>query len=281
MKGMVFDLEEFAVYDGPGIRCAVFLKGCPLRCEWCHNPEGLSPLPQRVVTQSLCAHCGQCRAVCPTPQGCTACGACVPGCPQGCIRIAGQLTEHEEVAARIRRVAPLLAMNGGGVTFTGGEALMQSDFVLAVRRALPDVHACIETCGYAPKEDFLRVCREMDLVILDIKLVDTALHKRYTGADNALILANLEALKASGIPFRVRIPLIPTVNDTQENLEATAKLLTDAPQLEKVELLPYHRAAGGKYASLGMAYRPSFPENIPPRADVEIFAKYGIKAGIL
>lgn len=134
VTGLVFDIEEFAVFDGPGIRCAVFMKGCPLRCMWCHNPEGLAPHPQRVVTKSLCVSCGECMKICPSPEKCVGCGKCVDVCPRGAIRIAGTRMTAKEVADRINKQAKILAMNGGGVTFSGGEVMMQPDFVVAVRK---------------------------------------------------------------------------------------------------------------------------------------------------
>lgn len=281
IRGLVFDIEEFAVYDGPGIRCAVFLKGCPLRCMWCHNPEGLSPHPQRVITHSLCIHCGTCRKVCPTPDHCTACGKCVSACPRRCIQIAGQWMTAEEVAERIRPNIKLLQINDGGITFSGGEVLMQPDFVVAARQLLPEVHALIETSGYSAPEVFERVIRAMDMVIMDIKIVDASLHKRYTGVDNALILKNLQTLIHTGMPFRIRIPLIPTVNDTLQNMESTARLLENAPGLEMVELLRYNRAAGAKYQSVGMTYAPEFPEAQDPNIILAPFEQRGIRTGIL
>jgi len=244
--GIVFDIEEFGVFDGPGIRSVVFLKGCPLRCTWCHNPEGLSPHPERYG-----------------------------------LRIVGTEMNAEEVAVRIRRNEKLLIMNGGGVTFSGGEPLMQPYFVLAIREKLQNLHACLETCGYAPLDTFTRVVTAMNLVLLDIKLVDPNLHKRYTSVDNALILENLKQLKGMAIPFRIRVPLIPTVTDTEENLRAIAALLMDAKSLEKVELMRYNRAAGAKYASVGRTYTPNFPEDIEPIPHIEIFEEAHLPCEIL
>lgn len=281
MRGRIFDIEEFAVFDGPGIRSVVFLKGCPLRCQWCHNPEGLDAGPTRVTQIALCAHCGACDAVCPSPARCVGCGKCKDACPKNIISIAGVETEAAEVASKVLKNAKLLQMNGGGVTFSGGEPLMQPDFLLDVRSRLSSLHACMETSGYAPGEVFSRAASAMDFVIMDVKLVDSAAHLRYTGVDNARILENLRWLKASNIPFRVRVPLIPGVTDTRENLSAVAALLPDVKTLEKVELLPYHRAAGAKYASVRRVYAPEFDPERPVNADVSPFVRLGIPAEAL
>jgi len=276
--GIVFDIEEFAVFDGPGIRVAVFLKGCPLRCQWCHNPEGLKPRPERAVTRTLCTDCGRCSEVCPTPNACAACGTCVPACPNGAIRIVGTPMSSSSVAERILRHAKVLKLNGGGVTFSGGEALLQPEFVEDVSDRLPGVHKAIETCGFAPEDAFLSVIGRMDLVMMDVKLVDPEEHRRWTGASNELILANLRALIRSGVPFRARVPLIPGVSDSDENLGATARLLKDAENLERVELLRYNRSAGAKYGLVGEEYCPDFDVDKEPNMNLAIFEQYGIKA---
>ena len=187
----------------------------------------------------------------------------------------------EEVAQRISRHAALLSANGGGITFSGGEALSQAKFALAVRKLLPGMHACIETSGYAPAESYQQVARQMDLVIQDIKLLDPAAHRYYTGVDNAMILHNVCWLVHSGIPFRIRVPLIPTVNDNPAMMEGIVHLLEGAHALEKVELLPYNTAAGAKYAGLSMDYQPQFPVSRKPNIPIEPFKEAGIPCDIL
>ena len=191
--GTIFDIKEFAVYDGPGIRTTVFLKGCPLRCQWCHNPEGLSPRPQLMTSPSACTHCGACARVC-AHHPCVACGACVPVCQAGLRRIVGTEWESSALAARLLRDRAILEGSGGGVTFSGGEPTMQWPFVRAVIDSLEGLHTCIETSGYCSDEVFAEVMAKIDLVMMDIKLVDSAAHRRWTGVDNAPILRHARML---------------------------------------------------------------------------------------
>lgn len=280
VRGLVFDIEEFALFDGPGIRTAVFLKGCPLRCNWCHNPEGLRLKPDRVVS-NMCVQCGKCRQVCKHPDGCIACGQCAAVCPHGCIRIAGQWWTPEDLANKLLQNADLLKMNGGGITFSGGECSLQTPFILAVKQHLGDLHCAIETCGYAPEDTFRQLIGQMDLVMFDIKHTDPAMHKRYTGVDNTLIRRNLQQLKESGVPFIARVPVIPGVNDSAENLTETARWVMAAKNLIAIELLPYNKAAGGKYRSVGMTYAPDFDESQIPNLQTECFAALGVPVKIM
>lgn len=279
--GIVFEIKQFAVFDGPGIRTTVFLKGCPLRCTWCHNPEGLSVQPQLMVSKNGCTDCGSCTGVCPSPDNCTLCGACVRACPHRLRKICGERYTVERLVARLRKDKDYLAAQGGGVTFSGGEPTMQSSFLLAVLEALPDVHKAIETCGYCEPEVFRQIIDKLDYIIMDIKIADSGLHRRYTGVGNELIMHNLEQLKASGKPYLVRIPVIPGVNDTEENYAATARLLQNSPNLERVELLPYHKTAGAKYSMVNREYTPDFDTLATPNLDASIFAKYGVSCTIM
>ncbi len=282
MRGVVFDLKECAIHDGPGLRQTVFVKGCPLRCRWCHNPEGLHMQPQLMASANGCTHCGRCKATCPHPNECTACGACVSACPQRLRRIVGETLFARELADRLLPNVPYYASTGGGVTFSGGEPLMQPDFVLETVRLLDGAaHTALETSGYASAEVFAAFADAFDLILLDLKQMDDALHRAFTGVSNARIIANAERLCRGSTPFVVRIPVIPGVNDNAAHYRAVAELVCGAPSLERVELLPYHLTAGAKYAMLGEAYQPGFDTDRPIQTDQSVFEQYGIRSCVL
>lgn len=280
-EGVIFEVREFCLHDGPGIRTTVFFKGCPLRCVWCHNPEGLAPEPQLLVNRAACAACGSCRAVCAHPGSCVGCGACVPVCPQGARRLCGRRVSAGALAAELRSHEAFFLRYGGGVTFSGGEPLMQAEFAASLAARLRPVHVAVETSGYAPSERYRRVAEAVDLVIQDLKHPDAEAHRRYTGVDPAPIWENLAWLKASGRPFLARIPLVPGVNDGLETLERFADLLCGESGLTGVELLPYHLTAGAKYGLLGQAYAPPFDPARPLDIDLSPFAERGLPCRVM
>lgn len=275
MSGIVFDVKEFAVFDGPGIRTTVFMKGCPLRCQWCHNPEGLSAEPQLMVSRAACIHCGACAKVC-AHESCVSCGKCIPYCRLGLRKMAGQRMEADALAAKLLRGRKLMESSGGGVTFSGGEPLMQWTFVREVIERLDGLHTAVETSGFTSDEIFEEVMERVDLVMMDMKLTDPAMHRHYTGVDNAPILKHADMLCAGNTPFIIRIPLIPGVNDTQEHCAAVAERIQNARRLVRVELLPYHKTAGAKYGMAGMKYAPEFDVGQAVRVWSEIFEKHGV-----
>ncbi len=250
MKGLIFDIKEFALHDGGGIRDTVFLKGCPLRCVWCHNPEGLSRTQELYTRKARCTDCGLCRRPCDHPD-CAPFGRCLHICPQNLISIAGQEWESEVLAEHLLRHRAVFEATGGGVTLSGGEPLLQADFSEdLLSRLHGQVHTAIETSGYASRDTFLRVIGQCDLVMMDLKLADPAAHRIYTGVDNSPIFANAKALQESGRSHLFRIPLIPGITDTEENLCAIAGIAGQSP----VELLPYNTMAAAKYPNVGRRF---------------------------
>lgn len=279
-KGIIFDIKEFAVFDGPGIRQTVFFKGCPLRCNWCHNPEGLRAEPEQMVSTASCIHCGKCKTVCERDE-CNLCGKCIPVCPLNLRRIVGEVLTSEELAVRIRQNSDYYARYGGGVTFSGGEPLMQAEFLNEVLGKIPDLHTAIETSGYCKTEMFEQVIEKLDYVMMDLKIFDDELHKKHTGVSNQLILHNAKVLCRKKIPFAIRIPLIPGVNDNEKNFRRTAEWIKDAGALQKVELLPYHKTAGAKYSMLNREYAPIFDTERNVWAGQTVFEEYGIRSEVL
>ena len=245
--GIIFDIKEFAVHDGSGMRTTVFFKGCPLRCKWCHNPEGLSSKTQLMVRENSCKHCGLCLKPC-NHEECKPFKRCIHICPDNLIKIVGEKISSKDLADRLLKNKDILLK--GGITFSGGEPLMQADFLLETIDCLNDINIAIETSGYVDSKTFEKVINKVNYVYMDIKLADDDLHKKYTGVSNKLILQNLEILKQSNIPCTIRTPLIPNITDTKENIDAIKKLIGNL----NYELLPYNEFASIKYNSLGIKY---------------------------
>lgn len=278
-KALVFAIEEFSVFDGPGIRTSVFIKGCPLRCEWCHNPEGQSFANEILRSPNGCIVCGACEANAAFQNGkLSFTEASINACPRGLLRYCATEYTPQLLCEKLQKNFSILNASGGGVTFSGGEPTTHPEFLLECLTLLAGkVHRAVQTCGFCTPEIFEDVLANCDYMLFDVKLADDALHQKYTGVSNARILENLCTLAKSGKEFVIRIPLIPTVNDTEENIRQTAELLRDNG-ISYVELLPYNKLAGAKYKLAGMEYSPSFDERVPVQLRTEIFAAYGITA---
>jgi pyruvate formate lyase activating enzyme len=261
VTGRIFNIQRCSVHDGPGIRTTVFLKGCPLSCSWCHNPEGIDETPVLMISADRCLGCRGCEEVCPVEQGgaapagepwdrnaCTRCGSCVDACPADARELAGREIGIGELVDTLERDRVFFDSSGGGVTFSGGEPLAQPEFLIGCLRECRrrGLHTAVDTCGLAPREHLLRVAELADLVLYDLKHMDPLRHRVETGADNHLILANLHALSECDVDLWVRIPLIPGFNDDPENIEETGAFLEGLSRRHRVFVLPYHEFADGK-----------------------------------
>ncbi|MBE6956646.1 MAG: glycyl-radical enzyme activating protein [Ruminococcaceae bacterium] len=254
-QAMLFDIQDFCTGDGPGIRTTVFFKGCNLSCRWCHNPESQNPTAQMLYYRDKCTHCGRCERVCPNGlETCDFCGRCEFICPNEARSISGKEHTAEDVMDRIRKDAVYYKNSGGGATFSGGECMLQIDALEELLKACKaeEIHTAVDTAGHVPFDYFERILPYTDLVLYDVKCLDSAKHKRYTGVGNELILDNLKRLLAIGKPTWVRIPVIPTFNDTEEEMKEIKRFLDSCGTPERVELLPYHTLGEGKYVALGM-----------------------------
>ena len=276
MNGVIFDIKEFAVFDGPGIRTTVFLKGCPLRCRWCHNPEGLSSAPELMVSKAACVHCGACERACGHPDRCIACGKCVRVCRLGLRKICGQEWTPGALADRLLKDRDVYQDSGGGVTFSGGEPLLQWDFIAETIQRMPGVHVAVETSGYTPDTVFREAMQRCSLIMMDWKVSDPEAHQYYTGVPQDVIRNHLEMLCDGTKPFIVRMPIIPDVNDCEEHFRILAGLIKNAEKLIRVDILPYQKAAGAKYEMVGKKYCPGFDEAKEPNIFTQVFQEYRI-----
>lgn len=285
---MIFNIQKFSVHDGPGIRTTVFMKGCPLHCRWCANAESMNPNPELGVIRSRCTKCGKCIEVCPEEaiffdaydviqfnrNKCTACGECIAVCPTDTLTIYGKQVTFEYVFKEVIKDKVFYEGSSGGVTVSGGEPLLQADFVVSLFQKCHEqgIHTCLDTCGYADPEDLKEVLAFTDYVLYDIKHMDTDTHRQLTGVANDLILDNVRIVAKKGIPIIYRIPLIKNVNDTMNNITNTIRLLKSLNNYAIVELLPYHRLGVGKYQILDKPY-PGVEYQTPTEMELEKIKK--------
>jgi pyruvate formate lyase activating enzyme len=263
VRGTVFNIQRCSVHDGPGIRTTVFLKGCSLSCAWCHNPESRDPRPELALDLDRCIGCEACREACPNAvdgqlpgldrSRCERCGACVEACPSSARTMIGNHWGVDELASEVEKDRPFFDRSGGGVTFSGGEPLAQADFLLGCLEACRarGMHTAVDTTGFTEPATVVAVSELTDLFLYDLKLVDPVRHRRHTGVDNAGILTNLRLLSSRGARIWVRLPLIPDVNDDDDNIDATARVVESLPGTHAVHVLPYHDTAAGKLGRLG------------------------------
>lgn len=300
LKARVFNIQRYCIHDGPGIRATVFLKGCPLACWWCANPESQGRDAELGFIPSRCEGCGKCVEVCApgalvlkedripilNREDCDACGACVPVCFPEALALYGKEMSVGEVFAEVRKDAAYYRTSGGGVTLSGGEPLLYPLFIQALFKLCREsqVGTAIETAGYCNPRHLREVLPLTDTLLFDLKHMDSAQHERVTGMPNALILSNARLAAASGTDVRFRMPLIPGINDSQDNIEATACFLRELGEVtNSIELLPYHRMGVGKYEAIGLPYRLQGVEPLEPQqveAARAMFEAFGTRCSV-
>ena len=298
-KGIVFNIVHGSMVDGYGIRTTVFLKGCPLHCKWCCNPEGQKFDPELRYVETLCKGCMKCIDVCPEGaiqkseagetvaidrDRCTNCMKCIDSCFFGALEKFGEYYTVDELFDIIRRDTAYYKSSGGGVTIGGGEASMHTDFTLALIRKCKEnfIHVAVDTCGYTVNETAFQVLSEADLLLYDLKGMDTEKHIRDTGVSNDLILSNLKKLDELNVPTIIRMPLIPGHNDSDEEIEKAAEFLSSLKNLDRVDLMNYHTFGVVKYAQIGKNYELELTPLSPERLDeiCAIFARHSIRTQI-
>jgi pyruvate formate lyase activating enzyme len=296
VSGLVTNIQRYSLQDGPGIRTTVFLKGCPLDCWWCHNPEGLASEQEIVRVESRCLRCGECIEACPQEiarlnsesedrAACAHCGACVRACPTGARQFAGLRMTVEDVMQEIIKDSIFHDDSSGGVTFSGGEPLLQPEFLLALLRAChhAGVHTAVDTCGFVKESTLLQVAALADLILFDLKILDDARHRKFTGVSNQVILENLREVCRKHANVWLRVPLIPGINDASEELGTMAQFAASLSSIRQVNLLPYHRTGVQKFQRFGRDYR--LPDVMPPsaaeiQAATELFVACGLRVKV-
>lgn len=267
VKGIIFDIKRFAVHDGPGIRTTLFLKGCPLRCCWCHNPEGLIQEPQLAYYSHKCINCGECVTVCPTGahdvadrkhiflrEKCTACGQCEATCLGKALKLYGCEISVETAVEMVLDDKAFYKKSGGGCTLSGGEPLLQAEFCVEVFKVLKskDIHCAIDTCGSVGWDCFEKVLPYTDMFLFDLKQIDAQSHIEYVGRSNKLILENLRKLSQQNVSIEIRIPVIPGFNSDKKSIAAFGEFLSGLDNITTVKLLAYHDLARSKFTALGL-----------------------------
>ncbi len=295
---MITNIQGYSIHDGPGIRTVVFFKGCPLRCQWCANPENLSADKQIGYLKNLCHGCGRCMKACRyaaimpgdgyriARDKCVSCGECAEACYYGALVRYGEEKTAEETFEQVLKDKMFYDSSGGGVTASGGEPLLYADFVCELFRLCRNaaIDTCIETCGWAPREAVEKALHVTDHFYYDLKLMDPVLHRKYTGCDNERILGNARYLAEHGADILFRQPLIPGVNDTDDNIRRTAEfMLSLGPGASRIQLMPFHRAGKTKYDALEMTFiaeglKPDTAERI--EAVRERYIAYGVDCSI-
>jgi len=288
-RGLVFNIQKYSISDGPGIRTTVFLKGCPARCWWCHNPESQAPQPETTVMVSRCLACGECVTACPQGLGsgkqgaadCILCGACVEACPPGARSLAGTEMTTAQVLAVVMQDRIFYEESAGGVTFSGGEPLMQFEFLRGLLVACREqgIRTAVDTGGFAPQEQLLEIAGLTDLILYDLKLMDDQRHRAATGLGNRPVLDNLAALGRVHGAIWVRVPIIPGVNDDGANLAETARFAAGIQGVRQVNLLPFHRTWHAKLGRLGRAM-PDHDTTTPSQERMEELAEIFRSAGL-
>lgn len=295
LKGIVSEIERFAIEDGPGIRTLVFMKGCPLSCLWCSNPESQKLEPEVAYFKDKCIGCGKCAEICPQKaisyvkdkglvidrNKCDSCGLCAEVCPSGSKVLIGKPMTADEIIAEVKKDSAFYQRSVGGITVSGGEPTLQSDFLieLLAKCRAQGLNTAIETSGYTGWANLENIARHTDLVFYDLKHMDSPVHKKLTGVRNELILANLENLSQLNKPIIVRVPLIPGYNDSLKNIESTIDFVKRLDNIQRLEVLPYHRLGQAKYESLDRKYE--LKELLPPaRKNLDRLTALGVKKGI-